>query len=280
MYKIPTCGSSTEPCGTPQVWWRFKLTPPVLNSLNYLYIHICINCIILIQTTFYFVTLILIKYKTLNRWSVTLQTWWPGVCSSAFILKVPAGVTLFSVCELTAGRRRRDSRNESSGGDRQTVRGHLIWSQTSCSKHLHSGSVNAPPGLSLRVSVFFCRSEVWMMPDQISVCEFLSETTEDYNSPTTSSFTTRLQSCRNTVSILEEVAASASACLPACLSACLSVCLPACLPVCLPVCLSACLPVCLPDCLPACLSVSDLNLTSVPVSACAAPSCLEDGEHN
>uniref|UniRef100_A0A7N6FFY5 ArfGAP with SH3 domain, ankyrin repeat and PH domain 1a n=1 Tax=Anabas testudineus TaxID=64144 RepID=A0A7N6FFY5_ANATE len=40
---------------------------------------------------------------------------------------------------------------------------------------------------------------------QISVCEFLSETTEDYNSPTTSSFTTRLQSCRNTVSILEEV---------------------------------------------------------------------------
>uniref|UniRef100_A0A8B9RH70 ArfGAP with SH3 domain, ankyrin repeat and PH domain 1b n=1 Tax=Astyanax mexicanus TaxID=7994 RepID=A0A8B9RH70_ASTMX len=43
-----------------------------------------------------------------------------------------------------------------------------------------------------------------MMPDQISVSEFLSETTEDYNSPTTSSFTTRLQSCRNTVSVLEE----------------------------------------------------------------------------
>nr|XP_046265471.1 arf-GAP with SH3 domain, ANK repeat and PH domain-containing protein 1a isoform X2 [Scatophagus argus] len=42
------------------------------------------------------------------------------------------------------------------------------------------------------------------MTDHISVCEFLSETTEDYNSPTTSSFTTRLQSCRNTVSILEE----------------------------------------------------------------------------
>ncbi|KAJ3596499.1 hypothetical protein NHX12_002906 [Muraenolepis orangiensis] len=42
------------------------------------------------------------------------------------------------------------------------------------------------------------------MPDQISVCEFLSETTEDYNSPTTSSFTTRLQSCRNTVTVLEE----------------------------------------------------------------------------
>uniref|UniRef100_A0A671KD53 Arf-GAP with SH3 domain, ANK repeat and PH domain-containing protein 1-like n=1 Tax=Sinocyclocheilus anshuiensis TaxID=1608454 RepID=A0A671KD53_9TELE len=42
------------------------------------------------------------------------------------------------------------------------------------------------------------------MPDQIAVSEFLSETTEDYNSPTTSSFTTRLQSCRNTVSVLEE----------------------------------------------------------------------------
>lgn len=35
--------------------------------------------------------------------------------------------------------------------------------------------------------------------------EFLSETTEDYNSPTTSSFTTRLQSCRNSVNVLEEV---------------------------------------------------------------------------
>ncbi|XP_023182361.1 arf-GAP with SH3 domain, ANK repeat and PH domain-containing protein 1 isoform X4 [Xiphophorus maculatus] len=42
------------------------------------------------------------------------------------------------------------------------------------------------------------------MPDQISVTEFLSETTEDYNSPTTSSFTTRMQSCRNTVNVLEE----------------------------------------------------------------------------
>ncbi|CAB1340646.1 unnamed protein product [Coregonus sp. 'balchen'] len=43
------------------------------------------------------------------------------------------------------------------------------------------------------------------MPDQISVSEFLSETTEDYKSPTTSSFTTRLQSCRNTVNVLEEL---------------------------------------------------------------------------
>ncbi|KAM9436914.1 arf-GAP with SH3 domain, ANK repeat and PH domain-containing protein 1 isoform 1-T1 [Clarias gariepinus] len=52
---------------------------------------------------------------------------------------------------------------------------------------------------------FSSRDPIWnRMPDQISVSEFLSETTEDYNSPTTSSFTTRLQSCRNTVSVLEE----------------------------------------------------------------------------
>lgn len=43
------------------------------------------------------------------------------------------------------------------------------------------------------------------MPDQISVSEFIAETTEDYNSPTTSSFTTRLHNCRNTVTLLEEV---------------------------------------------------------------------------
>uniref|UniRef100_A0A8C0KHS5 ArfGAP with SH3 domain, ankyrin repeat and PH domain 1 n=1 Tax=Canis lupus dingo TaxID=286419 RepID=A0A8C0KHS5_CANLU len=42
------------------------------------------------------------------------------------------------------------------------------------------------------------------MPDQISVSEFITETTEDYNSPTTSSFTTRLHNCRNTVTLLEE----------------------------------------------------------------------------
>uniref|UniRef100_A0A673GGY6 Arf-GAP with SH3 domain, ANK repeat and PH domain-containing protein 1-like n=1 Tax=Sinocyclocheilus rhinocerous TaxID=307959 RepID=A0A673GGY6_9TELE len=53
---------------------------------------------------------------------------------------------------------------------------------------------------------FSSKEPIWnRMPDQISVSEFLSETTEDYNSPTTSSFTTRLQSCRNTVSVLEEV---------------------------------------------------------------------------
>ncbi|XP_034278197.1 arf-GAP with SH3 domain, ANK repeat and PH domain-containing protein 1 isoform X1 [Pantherophis guttatus] len=43
-----------------------------------------------------------------------------------------------------------------------------------------------------------------IMPDQITVSEFIVETTEDYNSPTTSSFTTRLQNCRNTVTLLEE----------------------------------------------------------------------------
>ncbi|KAL4635470.1 arf-GAP with SH3 domain, ANK repeat and PH domain-containing protein 1-like isoform X2 [Arapaima gigas] len=43
-----------------------------------------------------------------------------------------------------------------------------------------------------------------MPADLISVSEFLSETTEDYKSPTTSSFTTRLQSCRNTATVLEE----------------------------------------------------------------------------
>lgn len=67
------------------------------------------------------------------------------------------------------------------------------------------------------------------MPDQISVSEFIAETTEDYNSPTTSSFTTRLHNCRNTVTLLEEVGrgrraprgppgASAGSCCPACLA--------------------------------------------------------------
>ncbi|XP_014013242.2 arf-GAP with SH3 domain, ANK repeat and PH domain-containing protein 1 isoform X7 [Salmo salar] len=60
---------------------------------------------------------------------------------------------------------------------------------------------------SSRLSSFSSKDSLWnpsRMPDQISVSEFLSETTEDYNSPTTSSFTTRLQSCRNTVNVLEE----------------------------------------------------------------------------
>lgn len=52
------------------------------------------------------------------------------------------------------------------------------------------------------------------MPDQITVSEFIAETTEDYNSPTTSSFTTRLQNCRNTVTLLEEVNHTHTAPLP------------------------------------------------------------------
>nr|DBA25789.1 TPA: hypothetical protein GDO54_010136 [Pyxicephalus adspersus] len=42
------------------------------------------------------------------------------------------------------------------------------------------------------------------MPDQISVSEFITETNEDYKSPTASNFTTRLSQCRNTVTAIEE----------------------------------------------------------------------------
>uniref|UniRef100_A0A8C6SKC1 ArfGAP with SH3 domain, ankyrin repeat and PH domain 2b n=1 Tax=Neogobius melanostomus TaxID=47308 RepID=A0A8C6SKC1_9GOBI len=42
------------------------------------------------------------------------------------------------------------------------------------------------------------------MPGLISVTDFVSETNEDYKAPTTSSFTTRMSQCRNTVSSLEE----------------------------------------------------------------------------
>ncbi|XP_060545270.1 arf-GAP with SH3 domain, ANK repeat and PH domain-containing protein 2 isoform X2 [Pantherophis guttatus] len=42
------------------------------------------------------------------------------------------------------------------------------------------------------------------MPDQISVSEFVSETNEDYKSPTASNFTTRMVQCRNTVTAIEE----------------------------------------------------------------------------
>uniref|UniRef100_A0A7N8XLW5 ArfGAP with SH3 domain, ankyrin repeat and PH domain 2b n=1 Tax=Mastacembelus armatus TaxID=205130 RepID=A0A7N8XLW5_9TELE len=43
------------------------------------------------------------------------------------------------------------------------------------------------------------------MTGLISVTEFIAETSEDYKAPTTSSFTTRMSHCRNTVSALEEV---------------------------------------------------------------------------
>ncbi|KAG7214994.1 hypothetical protein INR49_022902 [Caranx melampygus] len=43
------------------------------------------------------------------------------------------------------------------------------------------------------------------MPELITVTEFIAETNEDYKAPTTSSFTTRMSHCRNTVAGLEEV---------------------------------------------------------------------------
>ncbi|XP_038126713.1 arf-GAP with SH3 domain, ANK repeat and PH domain-containing protein 2b isoform X2 [Cyprinodon tularosa] len=43
-----------------------------------------------------------------------------------------------------------------------------------------------------------------MPADQISVTEFVNETNEDYKAPTTSSFSTRMSHCRNTVGALEE----------------------------------------------------------------------------
>ncbi|XP_068454894.1 arf-GAP with SH3 domain, ANK repeat and PH domain-containing protein 2b isoform X2 [Clinocottus analis] len=42
------------------------------------------------------------------------------------------------------------------------------------------------------------------MPELISVTEFIQETNEDYKAPTTSSFSTRMSHCRNTVTALEE----------------------------------------------------------------------------
>lgn len=91
--------------------------------------------------------------------------------------------------------------------------------QTGCRKKI-TYSADTPLSLKLVVlflafnasSLFFSPSAVILMcllrrimPDQITVSEFIAETTEDYNSPTTSSFTTRLQNCRNTVTLLEEV---------------------------------------------------------------------------
>ncbi|XP_072313481.1 arf-GAP with SH3 domain, ANK repeat and PH domain-containing protein 2a isoform X2 [Eucyclogobius newberryi] len=43
-----------------------------------------------------------------------------------------------------------------------------------------------------------------IMPEQITVSEFVAETNEDYKSPTASNFTTRMSHCRNTVASLEE----------------------------------------------------------------------------
>lgn len=43
------------------------------------------------------------------------------------------------------------------------------------------------------------------MPGLIGVGEFLDESREDYNSPTTSSFVSRMPQCRQTITSLEEV---------------------------------------------------------------------------
>ena len=43
------------------------------------------------------------------------------------------------------------------------------------------------------------------MSDQISVIDFLNETKDDVNSPTTSTFTSKMTLCRATIAALEEV---------------------------------------------------------------------------
>lgn len=43
------------------------------------------------------------------------------------------------------------------------------------------------------------------MPGLIAVSEFVEETREDYNSPTTSTFVSRMPQCRQTITALEEV---------------------------------------------------------------------------
>jgi hypothetical protein len=43
------------------------------------------------------------------------------------------------------------------------------------------------------------------MPGLIGVSEFVEETKEDYHSPTTSTFCSRMSQCRQTISALEEV---------------------------------------------------------------------------
>lgn len=43
------------------------------------------------------------------------------------------------------------------------------------------------------------------MPGLIGIGEFIEETREDYSSPTTSTFVSRMPQCRQTISALEEV---------------------------------------------------------------------------
>lgn len=44
-----------------------------------------------------------------------------------------------------------------------------------------------------------------MMPELIGISEFINETRDDYNSPITSTFVSRMPQCRNTITSLEEV---------------------------------------------------------------------------
>lgn len=53
-----------------------------------------------------------------------------------------------------------------------------------------------------------------MPPALIGISEFVEETRDDYNSPTTSTFASRMPDCRQTISILEEVSLTPITSLP------------------------------------------------------------------
>lgn len=55
------------------------------------------------------------------------------------------------------------------------------------------------------LSVFDKIGARFKMPGLIAVSEFVEDTREDYNSPTTSTFVSRMPQCRQTVGSLEEV---------------------------------------------------------------------------
>lgn len=54
------------------------------------------------------------------------------------------------------------------------------------------------------VSFYSIRKRLKKMPENITVSEFLRETWDDYNSPTTSTFVARMPLCKNTITTLEE----------------------------------------------------------------------------
>uniref|UniRef100_A0A3Q1KIP1 Uncharacterized protein n=1 Tax=Anabas testudineus TaxID=64144 RepID=A0A3Q1KIP1_ANATE len=56
---------------------------------------------------------------------------------------------------------------------------------------------------NLRLKKIFFK-KIFTMPECVSVSEFVQEVQEDWSSPTTSSFTSKMISCRNTVYLLEE----------------------------------------------------------------------------